>query len=99
LIDNALKYAKPDTLIDIQVRSATAESVLARVSNVVGRAGKPDPDHVFDKYYRSAGALSQSGSGLGLYLSKHIAGLLGGDLVYIPEGDTLYFEVNLPKQI
>ena len=99
LIDNALKYAKPDTLIDIQVRSATAESVLARVSNAVGRAGKPDPDHVFDKYYRSAGAMSQSGSGLGLYLSKHIAGLLGGDLVYIPEGDTLCFEVNLPKQI
>lgn len=63
------------------------------------RAGVPDPQHVFDKYYRSPGALSHSGSGLGLYLSKHIAQLLGGDLLFQPGTDKLWFEVRLPRQM
>ena len=99
LIDNALKYAKPDTQVEVRVRSARDDTVQVRVSNMVGRAGKPDPDHVFDKYYRSAGAMSQSGSGLGLYLCKHISSLLGGGLIYVPEDNALYFEVELPKQM
>jgi len=69
------------------------------VSNVIGQAGVPDPEHVFDKYYRAPGAQSKSGSGLGLYLSKHIAQLLGGDLVFVAAARSLYFEVRLPRQL
>lgn len=67
------------------------------MTNALGRLGEQDPKHVFDKHYRSLGALSQSGSGLGLYLSKHIAQLLGGDLLFQLVKDDLWFEVRLPR--
>jgi len=99
LVDNAIKYGEPDSIIKINVLEADRQTVAVRVTNAVGRAGVPDPVHVFDKYYRAAGALSQSGSGLGLYLSKHIAELLGGDLLFQPGKDELWFEVRLPRQM
>ncbi len=98
LVDNALKYGKPGVPVRIEI-SGNAETVCMRVTNAVGRSGVPDPEHVFDKYYRASGALSQSGSGLGLYLSKHIAKLLGGDLLFHPAKDELWFEVTLPTQL
>lgn len=99
LVDNALKYGKPGSLVNINLSGNTEQTVCVRVTNSVGRSGVPDPEHVFDKYYRSPGALSQSGSGLGLYLSKHIAKLLGGDLLFEPSKDELWFEVRLPRQL
>ena len=78
LVDNALKYGKPGAAVQLTVQASTSQEVRVRVTSVVGPAGVPDPERVFDKYYRAATALNQSGSGLGLYLSKHIAQLLGG---------------------
>ena len=51
-----------------------------RVVNAVGAAGVPDASRLFEKYYRSPGAQSHSGSGLGLYLSQHLAALMGARL-------------------
>lgn len=98
LIDNALKYARLDTDITVEIFPIETDQLALRVSNEIGRAGSPDPNQVFYKYYRAAGALSQSGSGLGLYLSKHIAQLLDGDLVFVPGRRALYFELRLPAQ-
>lgn len=99
LIDNALKYGKSGEKVQVWLGEHDDQMVGVRVTNVVGRAGVPDPAHVFDKYYRASGALSQSGSGLGLYLSKHIARLLGGDLLFQPGKDELWFELRLPRQM
>ena len=99
LVDNALKYGKPASTVKINLSDTPDQTVTVRVTNAVGRSGIPDAKHVFDKYYRASGALSQSGSGLGLYLSKHIAELLGGNLVFEPGRDELWFEVRLPKQL
>ena len=99
LVDNALKYGKPGIEVQLQVTAGHGGEVLVRVTSAVGPAGVPDPLHVFDKYYRSPAALSQSGSGLGLYLSKHIAQLLGGDLIFEPSQQTLAFELRLPGQL
>lgn len=65
------------------------------MTNALVRLGGQDSKHVFDKYYRHLGALSLSGSGLGLYLSKHIAKLLGGDLLLQPVKDELWFVARL----
>lgn len=98
LVDNALKYGKPGVQVRVSVAmsSGKGDEVSVRVTNAVGRAGVPDAEHVFDKYYRASGALSQSGWGLGLYLSKHIAQVLGGDLSMHLDGDSLSFELRLP---
>lgn len=99
LVDNALKYGNNSETVKVHLREDGGETLSVRVTNAVGRAGVPEPALVFDKYYRASGALSQSGSGLGLYLSKHIAKLLGGDLLFQPGKDELWFEVRLPRQM
>lgn len=83
--NNPFKLAKP------------AKSVwCVRIENAEGFAGRPDPDLLFSKYYRSVKAHRASGTGLGLYLSRHVAQLLGGDLVYINAPRGVVFEFALP---
>lgn len=100
LIDNALKYSAPETMVDIRIESATSHSGMAGVQvcvrNVAGAAGLPDAAQVFAKYYRSPGALSKSGSGLGLYLTHSIAELLGARLSYQTNADQVEFVLWMP---
>lgn len=51
---------------------------LLKVANAVGKAGVPDPERVFQKYYRAPHAQRQTGTGLGLYWVHGVAQLLGG---------------------
>jgi signal transduction histidine kinase len=51
---------------------------------------------VFDKYYRSANAKRQSGSGLGLFLVKSLLELMHGRVTYTPLKQRVRFEVWLP---
>jgi signal transduction histidine kinase len=83
LMDNALKYSPPHSPIRVALRSAGVEGVpglQVQVSNLPGAAGVPDAQRVFQKFYRSEGAARFRGSGLGLFISSKLAGLLGGRL-------------------
>lgn len=101
LIDNALRYG--DQLMPVQIHtqaqhnSAGVAGVNITVSNRPGAAYWPDPDKVFKKYYRSAGAESQSGTGLGLYLVRTLALLVGGECRYTPDTTNIRFELWLPS--
>lgn len=102
LIDNALKYSPPTSMVDIRVQPLPANSgstpadVQLTVRNTIGAAGAPDPQKVFSKYYRSPGALSKSGSGLGLYLTHNMAQLLGAQLTYRRVADQVEFCLWIP---
>lgn len=99
LIDNALKYSPPGSFVEVSLEVRSVQSVggaLVRVVNRVGSAGRPDAGLLFSKYYRSAGAHTKTGSGLGLYLSQHLAGMLGGGLCHPLEDDRVVFELWLP---
>jgi len=83
LLDNALKYSRQDAMVQVSVDPVAADGRWTlTVSSVVGRAGFPDPERVFDKYYRSPAASHRSGTGLGLYVAKGLAKLMGGELRY-----------------
>lgn len=97
LIDNALKYRDVNAPIKISLLQSDDTRLMVRVSNKVGAAGIPEPARVFEKYYRTAGAMSQSGSGLGLYLSRHIARMLGGELQFEAQGSSVQFDLLLPR--
>lgn len=99
LVDNALKYSPPASHVKVQVRScavAAVDGFVVTIANQIGSAGAPDAERMFSKYYRSPGALSKSGSGLGLYLTRSITLLLGAQLTYRVEGDQVEFSLWIP---
>lgn len=99
LIDNALKYAPPLSLIYIDAVLAEHQNqagVCVTIVNQPGNAGLLDAQHVFSKYYRGAGAYSKAGSGLGLYLVQGIIELLGGWVRYCPSANEVRFKLWIP---
>lgn len=99
LLDNALKYAAPNSeilvLASVQMHGPVP-GVCISVANQPGQSGWPDPARVFQKYYRSAGAHQHTGSGLGLYLAAAMSERLGGVLRYVPDHRYVRFECWLP---
>ena len=99
LMDNALKYSAADSAVQIAANAQVyrhRNGILVSVSNAPGAAGMPDPRKVFAKYYRSPGAHSKTGSGLGLFLVQSAVRELGGWVRYAPEADRVRFELWLP---
>lgn len=96
LFDNACKYSDPATPIVVSLQEEGARIQLS-VSNQPGRAGRPEASSVFDKYYRSAGAQGQAGTGLGLFLAHSLVATLGGNLAYQPTPTHVLFVLRLPK--
>ena len=99
LIDNALKYSPQGESVELAFKSHEEQGrsgVLLSVNNRVGPAGAPDPEKVFAKYYRSAGAYNKTGSGLGLNLCQHLAAMIGAHLRYQARDDKVEFELWLP---
>jgi signal transduction histidine kinase len=100
LLDNALRYgdaAQPVTVVaQAQTNPEGIPGVALSVANKPGLASWPDPDRVFQKYYRSSGAQSISGTGLGLFLVASLAQMLGGTCRYAPDDTHVRFELWLP---
>ena len=100
LLDNALKYSPDGTPIDVIVHADMSKSGWSmEVRNPVGRAGFPDPDRVFEKFWRSPRASYRSGSGQGLFIAWRLAQLMGGQLHYVPDKDCVSFRLELPMQM
>ena len=103
LIDNAIKYSPPDSRVSMTLAHGpsgpdreTGQGVRLTVRNLIGAGGLPDADRLYDKFYRGDGAMGQSGSGLGLYLAKNIAGQLGGRLSHRIDHPHMEFSLWIP---
>ncbi len=100
LLDNAARYGDEYTPVTLRVEKnqrGNQDGLEMRVSNTPGIAGWPDPERLFEKYYRSSGAQRESGSGLGLYLSRQLAQTLGGSLEYSPSDRYVEFVLWIPQ--
>ncbi|MES2950494.1 MAG: 7TM-DISM domain-containing protein [Pseudomonadota bacterium] len=112
LLNNALKYSPEGSEVWLTLaptgntgagKTGDAPSgrpgFLLKVANAVGKAGVPDPERLFQKYYRAPHAQRQTGTGLGLYWVHGVAQLLGGWVAHrFVAGDPLpvVFELWLP---
>lgn len=99
LLDNASHYSDPLTPVTVTLSPATQDGqagLSVRVSNTPGLAGWPDAQKIFSKYYRASGAQRESGTGLGLYLSRQLAHSLGGALHYQPSNQYVEFVLWIP---
>ncbi len=83
LLDNALKYSLQGTEIRIKTqahRLADVAGLCVTFDNEIAREPAPDPETLFVKYFRGTNASGQTGSGLGLHLSRRLAGIIKGHL-------------------
>lgn len=99
LIENAKKYAPPKSNIEIEIdgnQSTPNQGAHITIRNLIGKAGAPNSQYLFDKYHREPGAHSKSGSGLGLFIVKSCVDILSGKIEYREHPSTVEFHLWLP---
>jgi two-component system sensor histidine kinase KdpD len=79
ILDNALKYSTPESLLDITGRQIDREINIEIADRGIGIFPE-DLSHVFDKFYRVRNPVNVSGTGLGLSISKGIIEANGGHI-------------------
>jgi two-component system sensor histidine kinase VicK len=97
LLDNAVKYAPEGTEVRIFALS-NISGVEAIVSNATG-THKPDPERLFERFYRADPSRSAAagGVGLGLAISRELAAAMRGKLwADFDEADNLRLHLLLP---
>ncbi|HTG09032.1 MAG TPA: ATP-binding protein [Bradyrhizobium sp.] len=75
LIDNAVRYSMPDSVIEISVRSQDGSGLVEVIDSGSGIAAEALP-RIFDRFFRAASP-EIKGAGLGLSIAKAIADRYG----------------------
>ena len=86
LVSNALKFSPPETSINVYAAALEkAQKIYIAVSDQGKGIIKDDIEKIFNSFYQSKNqedikADFQQGTGIGLYVCKRLANLLGGDI-------------------
>ena len=101
LISNALKYSEPQCPVEVLVEQGDGEG---RVTVRDHGRGLPEDqlERIFEKFHRVEDpmVMSTSGTGLGLYIARHLARAMHGDLVVasaLGEGSRFTFSLPLAE--
>lgn len=94
LLDNALKYAPPEGRVIVSLSPAPG-ALVARVIDDGPGVRPEDRDRVFEKYFRSPGAPTTGGAGIGLAVVASIVRAHAGTVAAVP-GERGEFVVTLP---
>jgi PAS domain S-box-containing protein len=79
LVANAIKYSPDDEAVDVVV-SAEGEAVVVSVTDR-GPGIAPDAqERIFERFERLEETMKQTGTGLGLYITRRLARAMGGDV-------------------
>ena len=78
LLDNAAKWSPPGGTVRVQMRPLDPWSMLLEVADAGPGIAEHDRPRVFDRFYRSPGARTMPGSGLGLSIVRQVALRHGG---------------------
>ncbi|RXJ88220.1 DUF4118 domain-containing protein [Arcobacter sp. CECT 8985] len=95
LLDNAFKYSKSGSKIDLQIENFN-EYIKITVFNKSEFINKKKLKNIFDKFYRLEDTNDISGSGIGLAICKNIVKLHGGDIKASHKNNGILIEVDLP---
>ncbi len=95
LISNAVRYAPPNSSVEVVTRNEGANAVVV-VSDAGRGIAKQDQRRVFEKFER-VDVTEPGGNGLGLYIARRLARAMGGDLTLESEpGAGARFTLTLP---
>ena len=66
-------------------------------SNALPPGPRPDPEHLFDRFYQSSPARAKGGAGLGLSIVRELMERMGGQVSAAIMGDTLEIKLSFPR--
>jgi two-component system, OmpR family, sensor kinase len=96
LLDNAIKYAPAKTSVWISAETRPGGRIITSVTNQVG-ARAPDPQRMFDRFYRADPSRAAGGVGLGLAICRELAAAQNGRLTAALGADgSLCMTLDLP---
>jgi PAS domain S-box-containing protein len=98
LIDNAIKYSKENTTIDISLKPDKKMIVFSVTDMGIGITAT-EQKHLFQKFYRVNNSFTRDvgGTGLGLYIARNLIEQFGGKIwVESQEGKGSTFSFTLP---
>jgi signal transduction histidine kinase len=90
LLDNAVKYARPNTQLDLSITSQN-EQIVWSLTNLTS-VPIPDPDRLTREFYQADSR--HDGYGLGLWISHQIVRLMGGSLTVSATNDTFRADIR-----
>jgi two-component system sensor histidine kinase SenX3 len=98
LVDNAVKYSEPGSLVHVRVTAGADTVAIAVCDQGIGIPTR-DLSRIFERFYRVDRARSRltGGTGLGLSIVRHVAANHGGTVkVTSREGEGSTFTLELP---
>jgi len=78
LISNAGKYAGSDARVSVSVRQEPSDEVAIRVCDDGPGIDPDESDALFTLYFRSKSSQAAPGSGIGLFVCRHLVTAMGG---------------------
>ena len=90
LIQNALQHGSGGIVIRQEEDNLIFE-------NIVPETSRPDPEHIFDRFYKADSARRKGSSGLGLFIVKELAERMGGSVHAFLKGDKLRITLTLER--
>jgi signal transduction histidine kinase len=98
LLNNAVKYSPPGSDVQISLEWADDDSITLTVQDHGPGIPVADRDQIFDRFYQGGQRVVPGGGmGLGLYISREIVELHGGDILAdFPESGGTRFIIRLP---
>ncbi len=97
LLDNALKYSHPDTVVTLTLRRRGYSHCVLAVSNLGDALSQEELQNIFKRFYRADKARAMNHSyGLGLSIAQSICDLHHGTIRAESAGGVNTFTVDLP---
>jgi two-component system, OmpR family, sensor kinase len=101
VIDNAVKYSAPGTLIRVRAASSTTHAEIVVTDSGIGVPAEDRP-HVFERFYRGRGVRERGvgGTGLGLSIAKWIVEKHRGEIALtnvVPSGTEVSIRLPRPR--
>ena len=92
ILNNAVKYALPDTRLYVDLMVLQGNAVIA-IKNISREQLNVNADELMERFVRGDASRNTEGSGLGLNIAKSLTELQGGQMHLMVDGDL--FKVTL----
>lgn len=95
LVDNAIKYSRNDSTINISVYKSYLNYNLD-IENECQDLSEETLPKIFERFYRGKNSVSKDGLGLGLYIAREIIEKHGGNIRASLDENRIKFSVDFP---